>query len=74
MNVVASIIPEKDTDTILTYSLLAWSIVHGFANLWLEGNFAHAMKRQNLEPCAHADALATQILTIVKPAFVRAAC
>ncbi len=74
VNVVAAIIPGKDPDTVLSYSLLAWSIVHGFANLWLEGNFAHAMKRHNLEPCAHADALATQILTIVKPAFVQSSC
>jgi hypothetical protein len=53
--------------------MLAWSTVHGFATLWLEGNFARVCQQQGegIEPSVYADHLAQQILLLIKPAFAQ---
>ncbi len=69
IDVVQALMPQANKETVLLYSMLAWSTVHGFATLWLEGNFAK-VRQQNIEPNVYADRLAQQILALIKPAFV----
>ncbi|HQV21838.1 MAG: TetR/AcrR family transcriptional regulator [Moraxellaceae bacterium] len=69
IDVVQALMPQANKETVLLYSMLAWSTVHGFATLWLEGNFAK-VRQSNVEPSVYADRLAQQILALIKPAFV----
>lgn len=70
--VVQALMPNASKEQVLLQSMLAWSTVHGFATLWLEGNFARACQQQalHIEPNVYADRLAQQILALIKPAFV----
>ncbi len=70
MDVVKALLPEADHETVFIHGMLAWSVVHGFAHLWLEGNFAHTFSQQNI-PEQQADQLARQILRVIRPAFIR---
>ena len=67
--VVGSLTPPERKDQVFLYSMLAWSVVHGFAHLWLEGNFAQAFCHHSDEPDVQADILASRILDLLKPAF-----
>lgn len=73
IDVVQGLMPKADKETVLLHSMLAWSTVHGFATLWLEGNFARVCQQQtpSIEPKVYADRLAQQILALIKPAFVQ---
>ena len=65
--------PCANKESVLLSSMLAWSTVHGFATLWLEGNFARVCQQQgqDIEPSVYADRLAQQILLLIKPAFAQ---
>lgn len=72
IDVVHALLPSASKETVLLHTMLAWSLVHGFATLWLEGNFAHALTGHcHITPEVHAEHLAQQILAIVRPAFVK---
>ncbi len=71
IDVVQALMPEANKETIILRRMLAWSTVHGFATLWLEGNFAKVYAHQDIEPMCYADTLAQQILQSIKPAFVQ---
>ncbi len=72
IDVVQGLMPEAAKDVVLLHTMMAWSLVHGFATLWLEGNFAHALSGHcTMTPEVQADQLASQILTIVRPAFAK---
>ena len=68
MSVVQSLLPDAGREELFIHGMLAWSVVHGFAHLWLEGNFAHTFSNHNI-PEVQADLLAKQILGVIKPAF-----
>lgn len=68
-DVVGNLTPPERQDQVFLYSMLAWSVVHGFAHLWLEGNFTHAFGRHGAEPEMQADILAGLILDLMRPAF-----
>jgi AcrR family transcriptional regulator len=71
IDIVQALMPDANKETVLLRSMLAWSTVHGFATLWLEGNFAKVYTNKNIEPMCYADTLAQQILQSIKPAFVQ---
>lgn len=73
IDVVQALMPQANKDEVLLNSVLAWSTVHGFATLWLEGNFARVCQQQGqgVEPSVYADRLAQQILVLIKPAFAQ---
>lgn len=69
-NVVQALLPaHANANDAFMYSMLAWSTVHGFAHLWLEGNFTNLLTKHNM-PILQADLLAEQILQALKLAFV----
>jgi AcrR family transcriptional regulator len=73
IDVVQALMPQANKEAVLLSSMLAWSTVHGFATLWLEGNFARVCQQQGegIEPSVYADHLAQQILLLIKPAFAQ---
>lgn len=73
IDVVQALMPQADKESVLLHSMLAWSTVHGFATLWLEGNFSKVCQQhgQGVEPSVYADRLAQQLLILIKPAFVQ---
>lgn len=68
-DVVGSLTPPERRSQVFLYSMLAWSVVHGFAHLWLEGNFNQVFCHHSNEPDVQADILANRILDLMRPAF-----
>ena len=68
--VVEALLPEADKHKVLLHTTMAWSVVHGFATLWLDGNLCNALGGHCTELDIHADALAGQILALLRPTFV----
>ncbi|PTQ90651.1 TetR/AcrR family transcriptional regulator [Agitococcus lubricus] len=69
VDVIQSLIPTANKEEVLLYTTLAWSIVHGFSTLWLEGNLAHMLTGKSMNLEVHAEGMAQQILSLVRPAF-----
>jgi AcrR family transcriptional regulator len=68
-DVVGGLMPPGREDQTPLYSMLAWSVVHGFAHLWLEGNFAQTFGLRGAALDEQADILAGRLLDLMTPAF-----
>lgn len=73
IDVVQALMPAADQRRVLVHTTMAWSLVHGFATLWLDGNLCNALGGHCSDINTKADALAGQILALVRPAFVASA-
>ncbi|ASJ76077.1 hypothetical protein IMCC3135_30140 [Granulosicoccus antarcticus IMCC3135] len=62
----ADSIHDTDPFQLSTEELLAWSSVHGLANLFIDGPIARGQSRQ------HKLALATRMIIAMKPVFTTA--
>lgn len=73
IDVVQALLPDADKHKVLLHTTMAWSLVHGFTTLWLDGNLCNALGGHCTELNVHADALAGQMLSLIRPAFVTSA-